>query len=110
MTIKWVFVVMLFTLLGSIGGFFFKRASANGLEISKYFMTQLFIGGAFYGTGAILNIITLRYLPYTVVFPLTSITYVWTFLLSYFFLKEVISLRKIIGVGLIIAGSFFLIM
>ncbi|MFQ3545398.1 EamA family transporter [Halobacillus rhizosphaerae] len=107
---KWLLVVLLFTLLGAIGGYFFKKATSHGIALNRYFITQLFIGGCFYGTGAILNIITLHYLPYTIVFPLTSITYIWTMVLSYFLLKEVITVKKVIGVLFIISGSFLLIL
>ncbi|MGP4059110.1 EamA family transporter [Halobacillus sp. H74] len=109
-TIKWILVVALFTLFGAIGGYFFKKATTHGFALNGYFIKHLFIGGSFYGAGAILNIITLNYLPYTIVFPLTSITYVWTLLLSYFFLQEIITFKKVIGVTFIIAGSFLLIL
>ncbi|SFF77194.1 undecaprenyl phosphate-alpha-L-ara4N flippase subunit ArnE [Halobacillus alkaliphilus] len=109
-TISWLLVVLLFTLLGAVGGYFFKKATSHGFALNTYFFKHLIVGCSFYGAGAILNIITLNYLPYTIVFPLTSITYVWTLIISYFLLKEVITLKKVIGVTLIIAGSFFLIL
>lgn len=68
------------------------------------------IGGAAYGTGALLNIYVLQFLPYTVVFPLTSITYLWTFALAAILLRESITLRKLIGATLIIIGAALLIM
>jgi hypothetical protein len=37
---------------------------------------------------AIINILVLKQLPYTIVFPLTSITYIWTLMISYFLLGE----------------------
>ncbi|SIS42359.1 EamA family transporter [Salimicrobium flavidum] len=101
-------MILVFTLFGSLGGYFFKKASAHGLVLNKYFILHVGAGGLFYGTGAILNIITLSYLPYTIVFPLTSITYIWTLLLSAVFLKETLTVRKIAGVLFIVAGSFFL--
>ncbi|WP_394218164.1 DMT family transporter [Halobacillus trueperi] len=110
MTIKWILVVALFTLCGAVGGYFFKKATSNGFHINKYFMKQLTIGAFFYGIGAIINIITLVFLPYTIVFPLTSITYIWTLIISYYFLGEVITMKKVVGVTFIIAGSFLLIL
>ncbi|WP_176142427.1 EamA family transporter [Halobacillus hunanensis] len=106
--IKWVCLIMVFTLLGAIGGYFFKRATSDGIAINGHVMKNIIIGGLFYGTGAILNIIALKYLPYTIVFPLTSITYVWTMLISYIFLNEIISRKKLIGVLFIIIGSCLL--
>ncbi|UOQ94435.1 EamA family transporter [Halobacillus shinanisalinarum] len=107
--IKWGLLIMVFTLLGAIGGYFFKKATSHGFSINGYVMKNLIIGGSFYGIGAILNIITLNYLPYTIVFPLTSITYVWTMLISYIFLSELISMKKIIGLLFIVIGSFLLV-
>ncbi|MFD2922532.1 EamA family transporter [Halobacillus naozhouensis] len=107
--IKWVGIIMVFTLLGAVGGYFFKRATSEGVAMNGHFMKNLTIGVAFYGSGAILNIITLNYLPYTIVFPLTSITYVWTMLISYVFLNEIISRKKMIGVLFIVIGSCLLI-
>lgn len=54
---------------------------------------------------ALLNIFVLRYLDYSVVLPLTSITYVWTMIISYLILKESITKRKIAGVALILVGA-----
>ncbi|MCA0985527.1 EamA family transporter [Halobacillus yeomjeoni] len=107
---NWLLVILVFTLFGAVGGYFFKKASQNGFNVSRYLILNLGLGGFFYGVGAILNIITLNYLPYTIVFPLTSITYIWTLVISYFFLKEVISVKKVVGTLLIITGSFLLIL
>lgn len=91
-----------FTILGSFGGFFFKKAT----EINTILKNQyLYLGIILYGTGAILNIIELKYLPYSIVLPLTSITYIWTILISHFLLHEKINKYKILGIILIISGA-----
>lgn len=66
---------------------------------------NLYIGGGLYLISALLNIFVLRYLDYSVVLPLTSITYVWTMIISYLILKESITKRKIAGVALILVGA-----
>jgi len=43
------------------------------------------------------------------VLPLTSITYIWTMLVSYLALKEKITKNKIIGVILICVGAVLLV-
>ena len=53
---------------------------------------------------AVMNIWILRYLDYSVVLPLTSLTYIWTMILSYIILKEKIS-KKIVGVLLILIDA-----
>lgn len=97
------------TLFGSLGGFFFKKASDHPLGFNTPFITRLGIGGTFYFAGALLNIYLLTLLPYTVVYPITSVTYIWTMLLSAYFLHETITLKKIIGVLMISIGSVLLV-
>lgn len=97
------------TLLGAFGGYTFKKLSAFQMGINKNFIGLFMLGGSLYLGGAIVNIILLRYLPYTILYPITSFTYVWTLLISYFLLSEKITLRKALGVVLIICGAFYLI-
>jgi len=66
------------------------------------------VGGLLYVLGAGLNILILKKLPYTVVLPLTSLTYVWTMIISYLVLNEKITRLKITGVTLILVGSIIL--
>lgn len=66
---------------------------------------NLYIGGILYLLGAVMNIWVLRFWDYSVVLPLTSLTYIWTMVLSYIILKEKISAKKIVGVILILAGA-----
>lgn len=87
MLIKLVLLLCM-TLLGSLGGFFFKKCTSRGLKLSGFFILNLGIGGVFYVLGALLNIQLLKMMPYTIVYPLTSITYIWTLILSSFFCRK----------------------
>lgn len=109
MLIKLVLLLCM-TLLGSLGGFFFKKCTSRGLKLSGFFILNLGIGGVFYVLGALLNIQLLKMMPYTIVYPLTSITYIWTLILSSFFLSEKMNRRKWFGILLVITGAFFLTM
>lgn len=93
------------TMLGACAGLFFKRASENLKPSYLLRNYNLYIGGILYLISALVNIYVLRFLDYSVVLPITSITYIWTMLLSYFILKEKISVKKIVGVCLIIIGA-----
>lgn len=105
MMYKMLALVVVMTVMGAFGGFFLKRASVN-LKLSDILKNyNLYIGGIFYVGGAVLNIYVLKFLDYSLVLPLTSLTYIWTMVISYKFLSERITLRKIIGVVLIIAGA-----
>lgn len=98
-------IVIIMTLLGAIAGLFLKKAAGFNdiMELikNKYF----YYGAAIYVLAAILNIIALEYLPYSVVLPLTAITYVWTIILAHYSLGEIITNKKIIGVLLIVIGA-----
>ncbi|MNC04357.1 4-amino-4-deoxy-L-arabinose-phosphoundecaprenol flippase subunit ArnE [compost metagenome] len=102
-------LILCMTLFGAMGGLFFKRSSNFSIGINKLFITNLFIGGCFYLIGALLNIIVLKELPYMVVYPLTSVTYIWTMIIAKFFLNERISFKRIAGVVFIIVGAVLLV-
>lgn len=94
------------TLLGAVGGLLFKQVSRVQTRQRKLY--TFLIGCVVYGLAAILNIAALHRLPYTVVFPLTAVTYVWTFVLSYLILKERLNRYKFAGLAFILLGTFLI--
>lgn len=104
MTIYYI-ILLLMTLLGSIASLLLKKASASVEFLELIKNINFYAGAVLYFVSAIMNIYILRYLEYSVVLPLTSFTYIWTMVLSYFVLKEGISKKKILGVILIILGA-----
>ena len=96
------------TILGAFGGFFFKKCTNAGTIKVIIFSPFLYLGGMLYLVSAILNIIVLRYLPYSVTLPLTSITYIWSMIISYLFLKEKITKTKLVAIVFILGGAVFL--
>ncbi len=111
MNILIVLGLLIMTLAGTFGAMFFKRASAlleTGSILSMIKNYNLYIGGVFYLLGAILNILLLRKLDYSVVYPMTSLTYVWTLLVSFFFFQEKINNKKIMAIILIVAGAIII--
>ena len=103
-------VLLVMTLMGSVASLFLKKASGTKGFIGMLRNINLYIGGGLYVLSAVLNIWVLRFLDYSVVLPLTSLTYMWTMFMSRIFLKEKITVRKIIGVVLIIVGAVFVSM
>lgn len=102
-------VIIVMTVMGSFGGFFLKRASSD-LKLSNLLKNyNLYLGGLLYVGGALLNIYVLTILDYSVVLPLTSLTYIWTMLVSYKLLGEKITSKKIMGVVLIVLGAVLMI-
>lgn len=102
---QYLLIVAVMTAMGAFAGYFIKRASGGDSIIKQIFNWNFIIGGIIYAASALVNIYILRFLDYSVVYPLTAVTYIWTMLVSYFFLKEKITARKIAGVILIIAGA-----
>jgi len=98
-------ILLLMTLVGSIASYYLKKSSnAKGLGelITNKF---IYIGGGLYFISALMNIYVLKYLDYSVVLPLTSITYVWTMLISYKKLGEIITKKKVVGICAILLGA-----
>ncbi|EOS69056.1 hypothetical protein C818_02933 [Lachnospiraceae bacterium MD308] len=97
--------LLIMTVLGSAASLFLKKASGSDGIISMLKNLNFYAGGFLYLFSAILNIWILRYLDYSVVLPLTSLTYIWTMVLSYIVLQEKITKNKIGGVILLLAGA-----
>lgn len=105
-------LILLMTVMGSVASLFLKKAadslqgdSAIGVLIHLLKSPGIYIGCLLYGTAAILNIIVLKQLDYSIVLPLTAFTYVWTIILARLRLRESIGAQKIIGMALIVAGA-----
>lgn len=102
------FVIIIMTLIGSFGGFFFKKSTAGSSVLSIVKSKFLYIGGCLYVVSAIMNIFVLRYMPLSVVLPMTAITYIWSMIISKIVFKEKITKFKFIGITLIIIGVIFI--
>ena len=102
-------IALLMTFLGSLGACFLKKSTGGSLGLRALLCNRfLYLGGVFYVAGALLNIALLHRMEYSVIYPMTAITYIWTLVLSALFLQEKITLRKLLGVALIVFGVFLL--
>lgn len=101
-------VLLIMTMFGSAASLFLKKASGSNGLINMLKNINLYIGGFLYVSSAVLNIWLLKILDYSVILPLTSLTYIWTMFLSYFILKEKITVKKIVGVCLILIGAIMI--
>lgn len=102
--------LVIMTMLGAVASLALKKAcEAQGLlAIAKN--RFLYVGGFLYLSTAVINIILLRYLDYSVVLPFTSLTYVWSTILSAKILKEHVSKKQMTGLALIVLGTCLLIL
>lgn len=91
--------------LAAIASYFLKKATYSDTLIDLLLCKNLYIGGFLYVFAALLNVYLLQVMPYSVVVPLCSVTYIWTMIFSYKLLNEKLSLKKNIGVALILIGS-----
>lgn len=103
--IFYIAVLVVMTFLGATASLFLKKASGSEGILALMQNVNFYLGGVLYLLAAVLNIYILKFLEYSVVLPLTSLTYIWTMALSYFVLKEKITGRKMLGVALILAGA-----
>ena len=101
-------VLLIMTMFGSVASLFLKKASGSKSLIDMLKNINLYIGGFLYVSSAVLNIWLLKILDYSIILPLTSLTYIWTMVLSYFILKEKITVKKIAGVCLILVGAIII--
>ena len=102
-------LILVMTFGGALASIYLKKASSFK-SIKELLMNKnLYIGGLIYVICAIINIIVLKTLDYSLVLPLTSITYIWTMILAYTLLKEKISRKRIIGLLVIIMGVIILV-
>lgn len=98
--------VVIASILGALGSFFFKKASAK-LELSftgLAFNKPLIVGFLLYGLSVSFFVASLKYGELSVLYPLASLSFIWITLLSMFFLGEKMNSLKWIGVALIMVG------
>ena len=98
-------LLLLMTFFGAAGSLFFKKAAAHNRLTGLVTDAHLYIGGFLYLAAAALNIIVLQKMDYSIVLPLTSLTYIWTMAIAAVVLKERLTKRKICGVLLIVIGA-----
>ena len=93
--------------LNQIGGVSLSDGLAGLLKLLQ---TPWVIAGFFlYGISAILWLDVLSKLDFSLAFPMVALTYVFTLLIGRFFFGETVDWERILGVGFILIGVFFLI-
>jgi drug/metabolite transporter (DMT)-like permease len=93
------------TISAAFGALFFKKASNFNSVLNLLKDINLYIGGVLYLITVSVNIYLLRFLDYSVVLPLSSVTYVWILLLSKKYLNEKLTARKLLAVTGILIGA-----
>ena len=96
------------TLINSIAAILLKKGSKKFSLLNLFKNCYLIMGFILYLFSTIFFMLLLKLMPLSIAYPLTSLSYIWTVLFSFLFLKEKFSLNKVFGVGLIILGIVFL--
>lgn len=102
-----ILYIIIATWIGAFGALFLKKGS--NFKFKEFYKNYtLFFGLLLYGLSSILFIYTLRFGELSIIYPLTSLSYVWVICLSIWFLKEKITKRKWLGIIFIIIGVILL--
>lgn len=93
---KGILIMILASLFTAIGQFFWKQ-SFLGME-------YLLIGFILYGAGAVFMILAFKFGSYSVIHPVMCVGYIFAMFIGYFFLGELMTVNKLLGVSTIILG------
>ena len=100
-----IIAILLIGPAASAASLFLKKSIAEGISVRRLMMSPCFyLGGILYVVSAVLNLYLLKYLPYSIVVPLGSLTYIWTLWIAHKFLGETVTKQKMAGIILILGG------
>ncbi|MCM1193814.1 MAG: EamA family transporter [Butyrivibrio sp.] len=104
--------IFLMTIMGSVASLFLKQASGSlkGGNIGEIILNMLktpslYAGAGLYLAASVLNIYVLRILDYSSVLPMSAFTYVWTMFLARIRFGDKLTVKKMAGVFLVVAGA-----
>ncbi|MBD3202923.1 EamA family transporter [Candidatus Woesearchaeota archaeon] len=106
-----VFLVLVASMIGSAGSLFLKLG-ADKLKpsISRIISNYSLIFGLFlYGVSTIFYVTSLKMDDLSIIYPITSLSYIWTAMLSMKFLKEEMNIFKWTGIFFIVIGIIFIV-
>lgn len=104
-------LVVLSSIIGATGGFIFKRASEHfsfSIEgiIKNY---KLLLGFILFALASIIYIVALTKGDLNVLYPISSLTYIWSTLMAKAYLNEKINAYKWTGIALIVLGAVLIV-
>lgn len=102
-------LLIVMTMLGAVASLSLKKACGTPGVMAIAKSGFFYVGGFLYFGSAIINIYLLKFLDYSVVLPFTSLTYVWSTILSALVFEEKISKQQIFGLICLICGAFLIV-
>ena len=105
-----VALVALASFIGSFGALFLKggAAKAKGGIRNWLLNGRLIVGVALFVLSSLAYVVGLRKGELSVLYPMVSLSYIWTMLWSCLFLKERLTRNKVWGLALIVLGIVFI--
>ncbi len=107
MTPIWtIFLVIFGTMFGAAGSFYLKKGSFKVSRNPLHWILnpRLILGISLYMLSSLFFITGLKYGDLSILYPITSMSYVWVIFLSMKYLKEKMNVYKWAGMGFIILG------
>ncbi|MDN5328082.1 MAG: hypothetical protein PWP03_720 [Candidatus Woesearchaeota archaeon] len=107
--ILFAYLSLLFsTILNSLGALFLKKGSKD-FKVWKLLNNKKVIFGFFiYLLSTIFFVFAVKFLPISIAYPISSLSYVWVVVFSAFILKEKVKLNNWLGIIIIILGIVLL--
>ncbi|MBU0471550.1 MAG: EamA family transporter [Nanoarchaeota archaeon] len=109
---EWIIVlVTLFaTVIGAFGSLYLKKGAAHlDFNLKKQFKNfKLFFGLFLFLFSSVFYVWALRFADLSIIYPITSFSYIWVCLLSVKFLNERMNIYKWFGIFLILMGVFLI--
>ncbi len=108
--IQSIVLVGIASFIGSFGALFLKAGAAKLHGGVRYlvFNPKLLLGVALFCASSLAYVVGVRRGELSVLYPLVSLSYIWTMVWSVMFLKERMTKNKFLGLGLIVAGIVFI--
>jgi len=106
-----IMYLLISTITGSLGAMALKQVMNKVKKVTLGSLLSsiwFWIAIVLYIVSAVTNIQLLKYLDYSIAYPMTVLTYVWTVVFSYFAFSEKITARKIAAIAFIMVGIFFI--
>lgn len=103
-----LFALLGSVLLGVVAQVLLKMGAARDSFAAQILDWRTIFGLGLYGVGAFFYIYALRKLPLSVAFPTVAASYVLVAFAGWAFFREALALPQWLGLGLILAGVYFL--
>jgi len=103
-------LVVISTVTGAFGSLFLKKGAEHfNLNLLKQLRNKnLIFGCLLFIAGTALYVPALSMERLSILYPITSLTYIWVALVSVRFLKEKMNKHKWLGISLIVIGIFLI--